>query len=705
MVITSSLNEEVVYDPLQLDFAQDRELYVDITTTPKFERTVVQQNSTDNKNVIKSDNNVVDIDDLQSEASEPVVERKQSVELRLKNIVKRKASFSSQRSPGSISSDANEKPKAEVPPIDTKSVDRSTDSDLYSPIYTRYVLTPSGDRFDVSSLKRNSDFHDLFPLLDTNECLIDDYTCAWFNDVLLQGRLYVSQNFIAFHSKVIWTYTVLIPLSDVKSITKKSVAGIFQTSLEIATEEKEYYFTSFVSREHAFNLMTKLIEGYPHNTLEMQQCNTPSTTLGSANSIDGRRSKSLGSMRDPNHPINLNLADDIPISLANSLSPESLTKLQHLQLNVGQKSGLAEIVSVEKNKDTSIMHQKHPVNIPSSDDLHKRPVLVMPGLPLATDPLMAQSTKKKPSPSNSIEKSNSITPTSPVSCSCLPLHKEQKLAVDVILDVSVNQAYEMLYGYQSTQEGFLRKFWEKSKYSEIAITDWVAQNDESPPNQEKSSKPPKLLSELKVGLKRTLNYIVQLSGAIGPKQTKCYVTENIHNVSQYQLCIDSSTQTPDVPSGNAFFSKLRVCLLFETPERTRMIASCSIEYVKFSWIKMALDRAVPEGVKDYHTLLIKEITGYLADKPFDSNSLQSTSAVIESAPVQAVIAPIQPIQQNTELEKLLISQQSNVLTYFKVLILLVTILIILNIFAIYLFLTTLTQNPQVNILEGMKTEL
>lgn len=67
--------------------------------------------------------------------------------------------------------------------------------------------------FAVASNRRNADFHNLFPSVDAGDYLIEgkflllaalmaDYGCALSKDILVQGRIYVSENHICFHANI-----------------------------------------------------------------------------------------------------------------------------------------------------------------------------------------------------------------------------------------------------------------------------------------------------------------------------------------------------------------------------------------------------------------------------------------------------------------------------------------------------------------------
>ncbi|GJC78074.1 putative membrane protein C20F10.07 [Colletotrichum liriopes] len=85
---------------------------------------------------------------------------------------------------------------------------------------------------------------------------------------------------------------------------------------------------------------------------------------------------------------------------------------------------------------------------------------------------------------------------------------------------------------------------------------------------------------------RYFTYIKPLNGAIGPKQTKCLVTETLDHLD-FEKAINCSvtTQTPDVPNGNIFSVKTKYCLSWAENNSTRVQSNCTIEWTGKSWLK------------------------------------------------------------------------------------------------------------------------
>lgn len=107
--------------------------------------------------------------------------------------------------------------------------------------------------------KKNSEFHSLFKGTDVSqdERLIADHNCALSRDILLQGKMYISDQHICFYSNILgWVSTVVIPFKEIVQIEKKTTAGIFPNGIVIDTLHTKYIFASFISRDATFDLIT-----------------------------------------------------------------------------------------------------------------------------------------------------------------------------------------------------------------------------------------------------------------------------------------------------------------------------------------------------------------------------------------------------------------------------------------------------------------
>lgn len=83
-----------------------------------------------------------------------------------------------------------------------------------------------------------------------------------------------------------------------------------------------------------------------------------------------------------------------------------------------------------------------------------------------------------------------------------------------------------------------------------------------------------------------MSYIKPLNGSIGPKQTKCLLTdENAHVDFDDYVCVITTTRTPDVPSGSAFAVRTKTSMTWAKGNSCRVVVTTGVEWSKSSFIK------------------------------------------------------------------------------------------------------------------------
>ncbi|KAF8079145.1 hypothetical protein FPV67DRAFT_1403562 [Lyophyllum atratum] len=110
--------------------------------------------------------------------------------------------------------------------------------------------------FAVASNKRNADFHELFSSVPEGDYLIDDYGCALQREILIQGRLYISENHICFHANIFgWITDLSIPINEITHLEKKMTAFVIPNGIQLTTRQAKYTFASFLSRDTTFDVI------------------------------------------------------------------------------------------------------------------------------------------------------------------------------------------------------------------------------------------------------------------------------------------------------------------------------------------------------------------------------------------------------------------------------------------------------------------
>ncbi|XP_035779057.1 uncharacterized protein LOC118459606 isoform X2 [Anopheles albimanus] len=95
-----------------------------------------------------------------------------------------------------------------------------------------------------------------FAQVPDDEVVLDYFSCALVGDILLQGYLYITQNYFAFYSNVFGYVTkLLIPTISVLDISREKTAYMFPNAVGVKTRDDRHVFGSFLSREAAYYLM------------------------------------------------------------------------------------------------------------------------------------------------------------------------------------------------------------------------------------------------------------------------------------------------------------------------------------------------------------------------------------------------------------------------------------------------------------------
>ncbi|XP_059192317.1 GRAM domain-containing protein 2B isoform X1 [Centropristis striata] len=107
--------------------------------------------------------------------------------------------------------------------------------------------------------KSNCQYHKIFKEISKEEQLRQSYTCALQKDILYQGRMFVSDHWICFHSKVFGKDTkIAIPVMSVTHIKKTKTAILLPNALVIATANDRYVFVSFMSRDNTYKFLMSI---------------------------------------------------------------------------------------------------------------------------------------------------------------------------------------------------------------------------------------------------------------------------------------------------------------------------------------------------------------------------------------------------------------------------------------------------------------
>ncbi|KAA3674779.1 uncharacterized protein DEA37_0014890 [Paragonimus westermani] len=112
--------------------------------------------------------------------------------------------------------------------------------------------------------------------VDTDRLLVD-YACALSKNnhgLLLQGRMYVTENWICFYSKILYEQKIYLAVKEIIAITKEKTARVIPNAIQIlySKNHQRFFFTSFASRERTFAILRKVWENCRnHQTMSIDE--------------------------------------------------------------------------------------------------------------------------------------------------------------------------------------------------------------------------------------------------------------------------------------------------------------------------------------------------------------------------------------------------------------------------------------------------
>lgn len=103
------------------------------------------------------------------------------------------------------------------------------------------------------------EFRKLFKTIPSNERLLMDYSCALQKDILVHGRMFITEGWLCFYANIFkWETLLTIRFKDVTAITKERTIRFIPNAIQISTDSEKFFFTSFMSREKSFLLLFRI---------------------------------------------------------------------------------------------------------------------------------------------------------------------------------------------------------------------------------------------------------------------------------------------------------------------------------------------------------------------------------------------------------------------------------------------------------------
>ena len=385
--------------------------------------------------------------------------------------------------------------------------------------------------FAVASKKRNRDFHQLFRSVPEDDYLIEDYSCALQREIILAGRIYVSEGHICFSSNILgWVTTLVISFDEVVAVEKETTAMVFPNAIAIQTLHARHIFRSLLSRESTYDLMVNI-----------WKINHPALK----SSVNGTRvSDGTGDKTEKASP-------DSEVESEDSDDDEVYDEDE-------------EDNNADSMYDGSVLGSDG--SIPVKGALSRQNSGTLPTLNGATPAVGANGGSKGEKSGTETDVDFPGPPTHAPTEYTDSNGQYDKVIKDEVVPAPLGRVYNLVFGPASG--AFISKF--------------LVENQRSGELQFEGEKKG-LTNESRT---RQYSYIKPLNASIGPKQTKCISTEYLDFLDlEKAVLVTLTTQTPDVPSGNVFATKTKYLFTWAPGNQTRFYMSCAIEWTGKSWLK------------------------------------------------------------------------------------------------------------------------
>lgn len=455
---------------------------------------------------------------------------------------------------------------------------------------------------DISfaSSKKNKEFHHNFRKIPQSERLIADYSCALSKDILVQGKMYLTQNYICFNSNILgWVTHLVIPLQEVIQIEKKSTAVLFPNGMIIRTLHQKYVFATFISRDTTFVQITRVW----HDVLLGKNDHKSNGRARSASRVSNRTAMgSEGSYdSDEENSDGEDDGDDDDGEEANGSDEEG-------EGNRERSSTKGKNDDEDGDNDEGESKKGSDEGEDGEEDLPKGSEEGGGDFKGLTNPGPAEH---EPTKADREDESNDV------------------FILDHTFKAPPGVVFSILFGPDTNN--YIRILEDQKNYD-------IEKDKITELSQKKKE--------------RKYVYLKPLSGPIGPKNTKCNITDRlVHCDFSKYIHIEQVTQTPDVPLGNVFKIVTTMLLSWGEDNSTKMHVVTSIEWSGKSWVKGAIERGSIDGQKESMKSLTESVTDIIENGQGGSKKKRKRSKSKKLAPQEQEQAQ-EPAKEPTLVEQL-----------------------------------------------------
>ncbi|XP_063160795.1 protein Aster-C [Candoia aspera] len=437
---------------------------------------------------------------------------------------------------------------------------------------------------------RNEEFKKQFSHLPDLERLVVDYACALQKDILLQGRLYLSENWVCFYSNIFrWETMISIALKDITFMTKEKTARLIPNAIQIATEGEKFFFTSFSARDRTYLNIFRL---WQNALLEKRLTKEEFWQLvhqsyGSELGLNTEEMESIYSSSEEKGQLRSNLSD------------ESGDKEPAKAVGIIQESSVQTEVEAEFLSGNALLEGTEPEECHYDKQDRRNSLIPLERklsdvVPHKVSVQALDLNKNFPE-----EKSTASESDEEAEETILESDLHGKLFINRIFRIGADRMFEMLF----TNSHFMQRYLRTRNITDTVSTSW---------NKDNGGK------QL-----RTLTYTIMLNNPLVGKFTtateKQVLYKQNHKDRSYR--VDAEVVTHDVPYHDYFYTVNSYGISHMSSQKCRLRISSDVKYKKQPWglVKNIIEKNTWGGIQENFKQLESELLmeEYAINKPIE----------------------------------------------------------------------------------------
>ncbi|CAH1262759.1 GRAMD1B [Branchiostoma lanceolatum] len=414
------------------------------------------------------------------------------------------------------------------------------------------------------------DFHKLFKHLPETERLLVDYSCALQKDILVHGRLYLTENWVCFYANIFrWETLLTIRCKDITSITKEKTAKVIPNAIQICTENEKHFLTSFTQRDSVYMMIFRIWQNAllekPLSPSELWQYfkltngemdfsseeEDSATDSKSTEDLNAKKGEGSPGSRTPQRAAS-------PIPSPASSEPSRLSSVE------SPMSDDPPSLPVGRSSPTTPQSTSEQADISQADTV--------------ADETLPQDSMKDDYISTE-ESDTTETEDDDVGEVVCPYNDlVGRKCINEVYNIPVDKLYEMLFSQESD---FFQEFHASRKTFDLVIGSWQDREDGDQTRQ--------------------LTYTLTLNASFGPKTSASTETQISHDSKPGLFyVVDCEIVNGGIPYGENFYVLNRYCLNRVTSYQSRLRVSSEIKYRKTVWglVKNIIEKNAGHGLQE-----------------------------------------------------------------------------------------------------------